>query len=58
MLADLFALSALTWSRPEDCTRYPITLKLADRFLEYGAAEYDEDEIELLDIPKNEEAAA
>ncbi len=40
---DVFRLSTLAWSRPEDCSRYPVTLKLADRFLADEAAEYDED---------------
>jgi len=42
---DLFALSTLTWTRPEDCSRIPVTLRLADRFLAEEAAEYDDEEI-------------
>jgi hypothetical protein len=40
---DVFALSNLTWTRPEDCSRYPVTLRLADRFLADEASVYDED---------------
>jgi hypothetical protein len=43
---DVFRLSTLAWSRPEDCSRYPVTLKLADRFLADEAAEYDEDALQ------------
>lgn len=43
-LEDVFALSSLAWSQPRNCTRYPITLKLADRFLAEIGAEYDENE--------------
>lgn len=40
-IEDLYALTTLTWTRPEDCTRYPITLKLNDRFLVEEASDYD-----------------
>ncbi len=40
-LEDVFALTSLAWTRPEDCTRYPITIKLNDRFLGEDATEYD-----------------
>jgi hypothetical protein len=43
---DVFRLSTLAWSRPEDCSRYPVTLKLADRFLADEAAVYDEDALQ------------
>lgn len=42
---DVFWLSNLAWTRPEDCSRYPVTLRLADRFLADEASEYDEDEL-------------
>jgi hypothetical protein len=44
-LEDVFALSCLTWGRPEGVTRLPISIKLCDRSLAEEAAEYDEDEI-------------
>lgn len=46
-LEDVFYLSCLTWMRPEDCSRYPITLKLNDRFLSEEATDYDENALEL-----------
>jgi argonaute-like protein implicated in RNA metabolism and viral defense len=42
-LEDVYALSVLAWTRPEDCTRDPITTKLNDRFLGEAATEYDRD---------------
>jgi hypothetical protein len=55
-LEDVYCLSALTWTRPEDCSRYPITTKLTDRWLWEEAAEYDADAIEFLDEEETEEA--
>jgi argonaute-like protein implicated in RNA metabolism and viral defense len=46
-LEDVSYLSCLTWTRPEDCSRYPITLKLNDRFLSEEATDYDENALEL-----------
>jgi argonaute-like protein implicated in RNA metabolism and viral defense len=45
-LEDIYYLTVLTWTRPEDCTRYPITIKLNDRYLSEDATEYDEDALE------------
>lgn len=45
-LEDIYYLTMLAWSRPEDCTRYPITIKLNDRFLGDEATEYDDDAVE------------
>ena len=45
-LEDLYHLTALAWSRPEDCARYPITLKLTDRRLGEDASDYDADALE------------
>lgn len=42
-LEDVYALTALAWTRPEDCSRYPVTLKLTDRWLGEEASEFDED---------------
>jgi hypothetical protein len=40
---DLYALSSLAWTQPGTCSRYPITIRLNDRFLRGEAGEYDED---------------
>lgn len=58
-LEDLYALTSLAWTRPDDCTRYPITLKLTDRRLGEGATEYDADALEFEEAePATEEEAA
>lgn len=46
ILKDIYWLTTLTWTRPEDCTRYPITIKLNDRRLFEDAGEFDQSEIE------------
>ncbi|MFB3779527.1 MAG: hypothetical protein ACE141_18050 [Bryobacteraceae bacterium] len=61
-LEDLYALSALTWTQPEGCTRFPITIKLNDRILAAEAGDYDVDAIEFADaaaadVPVSEEVA-
>lgn len=56
-LEDLFALTTLAWTRPEDCTRYPITLKLNDRFLRAEAGEYDADALQFGDSSEEGEVA-
>ena len=33
----------LTWSKPDDCSRYPVTMKLTDRWLWQDATEYNQD---------------
>ena len=48
-LEDLYSLTALTWTQPEGCARYPITIKLNDRILADAATEYDEDAVEFAD---------
>ena len=45
-LEDLYSLTALTWTQPEGCARYPITIKLNDRILADAATEYDVDAVE------------
>jgi len=53
-LQDIFFLSSLAWSRPEDCTRYPITTKLNDRYLKEDATKYDIDTLEYSEIIADE----
>jgi len=42
-LEDVFYLSCLAWTRPEDCSRDPITTKLNDRWLGEEGAEHKEE---------------
>ena len=46
LLQDVYFLTGLAWTRPEDCTRYPLTIKLADIRLREHAGDYDSDAIE------------
>lgn len=43
VLEDIFALSQLIWAAPDRCARLPLTIKLADDFLDPIAAEADEE---------------
>lgn len=43
VLEDIYALTNLTWTRPEDCAREPITIKLGDIRLREHAGKYDPD---------------
>jgi hypothetical protein len=54
-LEDLYYLTALAWTRPEDCTRYPVTIKLNDRRLGDDASEYDQDALEFSETEQVEE---
>jgi len=45
-LEDVYALSTLAWTRPEDCSRFPITIRLNDRFLREEPTDYDQETLE------------
>ena len=45
-LSDTFALTHLTWTKIDYCSRVPITIKFGDIGLRDAAGEYDEDDIE------------
>ena len=55
-LEDVYRLSVLAWSRPEDCSRLPITIKLIDRALGEDATEYDEDALKFGAAPERASA--
>jgi argonaute-like protein implicated in RNA metabolism and viral defense len=55
-LEDLFALTGLTWSRPEDCAKDPITIKLTDRRLGEDASTFDSDALEFAMSEAGQEA--
>ncbi len=55
-IEDFYYLSALAWTRPEDCTRNPITIKLNDRYLGEEATEYDADVLDITHIVGEEVA--
>lgn len=45
VLEELYRLTHLTWTKPDDCSRVPITLRLTDVRLAEEASEYAVDEI-------------
>ena len=54
ILDDVFALTCLTWTRPEDCTRYPVTVKLTDIRLREHAGNYEGDDLKYGDDSSEE----
>lgn len=53
ILEDIYWLTVLAWTKPDDCTRYPITIKLNDRRLFEDAGEFDEHEVNLYEEEVN-----
>lgn len=53
-LEDTFYLTGLAWTRPNDCSRYPITTRLNDRFLGEEATIYDADALDIASILEEE----
>ena len=56
-LEDLYALTTLTWTQPEGCARYPMTIKLNDRILAAEVGEYDIDAIQFAEASLGGEVA-
>ncbi len=58
LLNDLFKLTTLAFTKPDDCSRFPLTIKINDVKLSDAASEYDEDALknllEDLNITMNE----
>lgn len=54
-LEDVFYLSALALTKPDDCSRYPLSIKLNDRALTDAATEFDEDALEYAESGGEEE---
>ncbi|MGO9115242.1 MAG: hypothetical protein ACLP9L_39015 [Thermoguttaceae bacterium] len=54
-LEDVYALTVLAWTRPDDCTRDPITIKLNDRRLGEDAGDYDDDALNFVAGHEEEE---
>ncbi len=45
ILEDIFSLANLTWTKPDYCSRLPISVKMTDIRLREIAGEYDEDKL-------------
>ncbi|MFL5787257.1 MAG: hypothetical protein ACJ748_04335, partial [Flavisolibacter sp.] len=54
LLGDLFKLTTLAFTKPDDCSRVPITIKMNDIKLSDAATEYDEDAYRQLEILRKE----
>ena len=54
ILEDLYSLTCLAWTRPEDCTRYPVTIKLTDIRLREHTEIHDTDAIEYEELGEEE----
>jgi hypothetical protein len=48
LLTDLFKLTTLAFTKPDDCSRFPLTIKINDLKLSDAASEYDEDALKNL----------
>jgi len=49
ILEDIFYLSNLTWTRIDDCSRHPISIKMTDIRLKEFAGDYDRDKLRFLE---------
>lgn len=52
IISDFFKLTTLAFTKPDDCSRFPLSLKMNDR-LGDAASEYDEDAYNQLEILKH-----
>jgi hypothetical protein len=54
ILEDVFAAANLTWTKPDYCSRLPITIKMTDIRLREWAGEYNEDKLKFLEEESEE----
>jgi len=48
ILEDLYFLSCLPYTKPDDCSRYPLTIKITDRRINILGGSYDLDSLDIL----------
>jgi len=48
ILEDIFFLSCLPYTRPEDCSRFPLTIKITDRRINNLGSDFDSEALEIL----------
>lgn len=48
ILKDLYYLSCLAYTKPDDCSRYPITIKITDRRINTLGSNFDLEQLEIL----------
>lgn len=56
-MEDYYYLTVLAWTKPDDCTRDAITIKLNDRYLGEEATEYNADVLDITATVGDEEVA-
>ena len=52
VLQDIFYLANLAYTKPDDCSRVPLSIKMNDIILNIVASEYDEDKLQFAKIDK------
>lgn len=48
ILEDLYYLSCLAYTKPDDCSRYPLTIKITDRRINTLGSNFDFEQLEIL----------
>jgi hypothetical protein len=48
ILEDLYYLSTLAYTKPDDCSRLPLTMRLTDRKINNLGSEFDFESLEIL----------
>lgn len=48
ILEDIYFLSCLTYTKPDDCSRYPLTIKITDRRINTLGSEFNVDALDIL----------
>lgn len=48
ILEDIYSLSCLAYTKPDDCSRFPITIKITDRRINILGSEYDNQQLDVL----------
>ncbi|WP_133248533.1 argonaute/piwi family protein [Pedobacter yonginense] len=48
ILQDIYFLSCLAYTKPDDCSRYPVTIKITDRRINTLGSPYDEEYLDIL----------
>lgn len=48
LIEDLFYLSSLAYTKPDDCSRFPITIKITDRRINTLGSEFDLESLDVL----------
>lgn len=50
ILEDIYFLSCLAYTKPDDCSRYPLTIKITDRRINILGSDFDMEALDVLKI--------